>query len=478
MMLARLAGAYGYGGDIQDEGVKNPNYIYYDRNTRKMYKCLKQNQDISANVANFIPLDNNSLLEKLENLYKIENKTDYDILTILNRKFVVGSLETSGINATKKLVANGFSFKNSIVVATAKKDNCSVAVIHSGDNLDFSTLDATSGDNQNGICKVDFFILLKSSYIPEKGEAIADAIAKVWFGGQGIIGAILIGLAVGSIYTIFIQKHIVIKMPEQVPQAIAKQFEAMIPAFVIFLLSMVVYIIAKIATGGGTFIEMIYDVIQVPLQGLTGSLYGAIGIAFFISFLWWFGVHGQSVVNGVVTALLLSNLDANKALLAADKLSVSQGAHIVTQQFLDSFLILSGSGITFGVVVAMLFAAKSKQYKALGKVAAFPAIFNVNEPVVFGFPIVMNPVMFLPFVLVPVLAALIVYMAIAVGFMQPFAGVTLPWSTPAIISGFMVAGWQGAVIQIVILAMSAFVYFPFVKFQDKIAYNNELKNEE
>ena len=71
MMLARLAGAYGYGGDIQDEGVKNPNYIYYDRNTRKMYKCLKQNQDISANVTNFIPLDNNSLLERLENLFSL-----------------------------------------------------------------------------------------------------------------------------------------------------------------------------------------------------------------------------------------------------------------------------------------------------------------------------------------------------------------------------------------------------------------------
>ena len=70
MMLARLAGAYGYGGDIQDEGVKNPNYIYYDRNTRKMYKCLNQNSDVSANVANFIPLDNNSLLDRLENLYK------------------------------------------------------------------------------------------------------------------------------------------------------------------------------------------------------------------------------------------------------------------------------------------------------------------------------------------------------------------------------------------------------------------------
>ena len=161
MMLARLAGCVGYGGDIQTVGVKDINYIYYDRNTRKMYKCLNQNSDVSANVANFIPLDNNSLLDRLENLYKIENKTDYDILTILNRKFVVGSLETSGITASKTLIANGFSFKNSIVMATAKKDNCSVAVIHNGDNLDFSTLDATNGNNQNGICKVDFFILLK-----------------------------------------------------------------------------------------------------------------------------------------------------------------------------------------------------------------------------------------------------------------------------------------------------------------------------
>ncbi|MBF0788072.1 MULTISPECIES: PTS sugar transporter subunit IIC [unclassified Streptococcus] len=318
-----------------------------------------------------------------------------------------------------------------------------------------------------------FFILLRSSYIPEQGEAIGDAITKVWFGGQGIIGAIIIGLVVGAIYTVFIQRHIVIKMPEQVPQAISKQFEAMIPAFVIFLLSMIVYIGSKVITGGGTFIEMIYDVIQVPLQGLTGSLYGAIGIAFFISFLWWFGVHGQSVVNGVVTALLLSNLDANKALLTAGTLSVKNGAHIVTQQFLDSFLIMSGSGITFGIVVAMLFAAKSKQYKALGKVAAFPALFNVNEPIVFGFPIVMNPVMFVPFLMVPILAAVIVYGAIAVGFMAPFSGVTLPWSTPAIISGFMVAGWQGAVVQLLILLVSTLVYFPFFKVQDRITYKNE-----
>ena len=317
-----------------------------------------------------------------------------------------------------------------------------------------------------------FFITLRSSYIPENGEPIADALNKVWFGGQGIIGAILIGLTVGAIYTVFIKKKLVIKMPDQVPQAITKQFEAMTPAFVIFLLAMVVYVVAKVLTGG-TFIEMIYDIIQVPLQGLTGSLPGAIGIAFFISLLWWFGVHGQSVVNGIVTALLLSNLDTNQRLLSAGELSLENGAHIVTQQFLDSFLLLSGSGITFGLVVAMVFAAKSQQYKALGKVAAFPALFNVNEPIVFGFPIVMNPLMLLPFLLVPVLSAALVYGAIAIGFMAPFAGVTLPWSTPAIISGLMVAGWQGAVVQTLILILSTVLYYPFFKMQDRIAYNKE-----
>lgn len=102
MMLARLAGAYGYGGDIQDEGVKNPNYIYYDRNTRKMYKCLKQNQDISANVANFVPLDNNSLLERLENLIKFDNFNSHNQgwFQIASRLIVYGSFEyTYGINS-------------------------------------------------------------------------------------------------------------------------------------------------------------------------------------------------------------------------------------------------------------------------------------------------------------------------------------------------------------------------------------------
>ncbi|SCL91479.1 PTS sugar transporter subunit IIC [Sporanaerobacter sp. PP17-6a] len=318
-----------------------------------------------------------------------------------------------------------------------------------------------------------FFIITNSYMVTDKGDMVKDVISKTWTGGQGMITAIIVGLFVGYSYSWFMKRDIVIKLPESVPKAISNQFAALIPATFIFLVSMIVYIIFKFGFNT-TFIEWIYQVLQVPLQGLTDSLPGVIAIAFFISFLWWFGVHGQSVVNGIVCSLLTANAVENTEMLqATGKLVVGGGAHIVTQQFLDSFLLISGSGITFGIVIAMLFRAKSNQYKSLGKLSIVPAIFNINEPVTFGLPIVLNPIMFVPFVAVPVIAALIVYGSIAVGFLKPFSGVLLPWSTPFLISGLMVGGWKGCLIQVIILLMSCLVYYPFFKKQDQIAYQQE-----
>lgn len=116
MMLARLAGAYGYGGDIQDDIIKNPNYIYYDRNTRKMYKCLKQNQDISANVANFIPLDNNSLLERLENLFKIDSHNDITTIKFGNVVIIYGTFRNVRFNESTDIVIP-VTFKNASISA-------------------------------------------------------------------------------------------------------------------------------------------------------------------------------------------------------------------------------------------------------------------------------------------------------------------------------------------------------------------------
>ena len=117
MMLARLAGAYGYGGDIQDDIIKNPNYIYYDRNTRKMYKCLKQNQDISANVANFIPLDNNSLLERLENLFSFSNQSEINIIKFSNIAIVFGTFKNIEFNKSTDIIIP-VTLKNVSVMST------------------------------------------------------------------------------------------------------------------------------------------------------------------------------------------------------------------------------------------------------------------------------------------------------------------------------------------------------------------------
>ena len=149
MMLARLAGAYGYGGDIQDEGVKNPNYIYYDRNTRKMYKCLKQNQDISANVANFIPLDNNSLLERLENLQRYEvldktSETKYTSL-IFSKIGLIGHVFVdvpSGISKTLREGALLFTFPNGY---RPKSFNLKLVISHSSGANARTRYDASTG---------------------------------------------------------------------------------------------------------------------------------------------------------------------------------------------------------------------------------------------------------------------------------------------------------------------------------------------
>lgn len=123
MMLARLAGAYGYGGDIQDEGVKNPNYIYYDRNTRKMYKCLNQNSDVSANVANFIPLDNNSLLDRLENLITFSNNKDWNIIELTNEKVILMLKKRVSYSSNKYTFELPFKIENEIVLASSEDIN-------------------------------------------------------------------------------------------------------------------------------------------------------------------------------------------------------------------------------------------------------------------------------------------------------------------------------------------------------------------
>ncbi|GJM47675.1 PTS sugar transporter subunit IIC [Weissella soli] len=300
----------------------------------------------------------------------------------------------------------------------------------------------------------------------------SGVIDKAWLGGKGMIVAILVGLFVGWSYSWFLKRNITIKMPEQVPANVAASFTALIPGAAIVTVATIIYGIFKLGFQT-TIVEWIYTVIQTPLQHATDGPLGVVVVAFIPVFLWFFGVHGATIVGGIMTPLLLANNADNLALYKAGNLDVAHGAHIVTQAFMDQFITVTGSGMTIGLVIFMLIRARSVQMKTLGKLEIVPALFNINEPILFGLPLVLNPLMAVPFILAPLVSGFLTYGAIALGVIAPFNGLYVPWTTPAIISGLIVGGWQGALWQGLMLVVTGLLYWPFAMKYDKVLQDQE-----
>ncbi|WP_431086902.1 PTS sugar transporter subunit IIC [Paenibacillus sp. 8b26] len=320
---------------------------------------------------------------------------------------------------------------------------------------------------------ISFLIVTNSFVLSEAGDKIGGVIPKTWTGGQGMITSILVGLAVGAIYSWFMKRNIRIKLPESVPTGVSNAFSALIPGFAIMLLSMIMYIICD-QLQGVSMTEIIYQVLQIPMQNLSDTLPGIIVIMALISIFWWFGLHGPNIVMGIMAPILTSNALANQAVLdAGQALTVGENAKIVTVQVVDIYAKFGGAGITLGFIFAALFVARSQQVKQLSKMSLVPGLFNINEPMIFGLPIVFNPLMLIPFVTVPVLATLMTYFSVLTGFVAPFNAVQVPWTTPPFISGFILSGWQGVVLQLAILIVAVVVYYPFVKMLDKVSVAQE-----
>lgn len=320
---------------------------------------------------------------------------------------------------------------------------------------------------------ISFILLMNQSVVaPESQEVVAKALNMETLGGKGMVAAIIIGLLTGWIYTYFLKKKITIKLPDSVPANVANSFTALIPSFVIISGSLVVFILFEIF-GHTTFVDFIYSTIQIPLQGVTDSYGGVLAISLLVPGLWLFGVHGAAIIYGVMLPILTANSNANAELAQQGQLGLEHGGRIVTLAMMDNIIDLTGSGFTIGIVVFMLFFAKSTQMKALGRIEAVPAIFNINEPILFGLPVVMNPLIAVPFVLVPFLAGTLTYFGQLWGLLPLFNGVVVPWTTPAVISGYLIGGWEMAVWQAILLVISVLVYFPFMKKQDSILYKQE-----
>ncbi len=280
---------------------------------------------------------------------------------------------------------------------------------------------------------------------------------------QGLFIALIIGLFITDLYVWIVHKNITIKMPATVPPAVANSFVSLIPGFLCLLLVWVIRLVV-----GATPMKSIPNIINFflakPLGAVNNSFWGALIVEFVISLLWFFGIHGANTVSGILQPIWLSAMFQNNVAFKASK----EIPNVVSQQFFDCFDHIGGSGATLGFAIMIALLARSAQLKDLGKLVIGPAAFNVNEPIIFGAPVVLNYQLFVPFFLAPLANASITYITMATGLVHKTIGVMVPWTTPPLFSGWLATGHvSGIILQIVLIIIDAAIYYPFFRSLDK-----------
>ncbi len=293
---------------------------------------------------------------------------------------------------------------------------------------------------------------LQEGSVVADGWAMANGVTR--FGTTGIFTAIIMAVVTVLLYRMCVKKNWVIKMPESVPEGVSRGFTALIPGFVV---AFTVIIINGVLVALGTDI---FNVIAIPFSfvgGLTNTWIGLVIIYLLTQALWVVGIHGANIVFAFVSPIALSNMALN-----------ADGARfIVAGEFSNMFVIAGGSGATLGLCIWCAFRARSSQLSAIGKAAIVPAIFNINEPLIFGLPIIYNPALAIPFLTAPIVSMTIYYFAMKLNLIGAVIA-QVPWPTPVGIGAFLGTADVKAIPLAFVCAIAAFlVYWPFIRRYDK-----------
>ena len=284
---------------------------------------------------------------------------------------------------------------------------------------------------------LSFFLVTPFTFMIEKtGESINGIIPLSRLGSQGLFVAIIMSIFTIEIFNFIVKKNIIIKMPDSVPPSVAKSFAALIPGCVVILLSLVIRIGFEVSP-----FDNIHEVAKVlltgPITAVGASFPGMVILSLMNNLLWSCGIHGSNLITGgIASPALLALADQNRTAFAAGQ----PIPNVVTGPFFDVFHNTGGSGATFALAIMLLFLSKSQQLKEIGKLAIAPAFFNINEPILFGLPIVMNPILIIPFILAPLISSSVTYWAMYFGLVAKTAGIVIPWTTPPFLAGFLATG--------------------------------------
>ena len=303
------------------------------------------------------------------------------------------------------------------------------------------------------------FLVDADSYIPVMDVRFMDA--------KGLFVAIIFGIVSIEIFRFLVHKKLIITLPESVPPAIAKSFELLIPVAVVIVLFQALNIIIQ-----KKLIMMIPELVMKifePLLHVSDSLPSIIILLLVIHILWFAGLNGTNIVDAIVKAITLSNLAINQAALQAGE----PVTKIFAGGFFDSYVFMGGVGTTLGLAIAMV-RSKNEHIKSIGKLSIVPAVFNINEPIMFGAPVVMNPVLMIPFIALPIINATIAWIFTKLNIIGHIVSL-VPWTTPGPLAALLATNLNvgSMILSLVLIFTSYLAYIPFLK-----AYEISLEKEE
>lgn len=289
-----------------------------------------------------------------------------------------------------------------------------------------------------------------------------------WTNSGGLFSALIIGLISVIIYAKLMIKKVTIKLPEQVPPAVSKAFAAIIPGTIAIYTAGIIQYLCTQFLGNG-LPELINQYLQVPFQNLSQGLGAIIILVFAVQVFWFFGLHGPNVLapilDGGYIPLLNDNTNIYNTAMAAGKSlnDVVDQMFIWTRGSFDAFVWMGGSGCTIALLIAIMIFSKRDDARAVAKLSLPMGCFNINEPVIFGLPIVLNPIYFIPWLITPVILAVIAYLATASGLIPPVF-ITVPWVVPPVIYAILATGGSlmAGVIAAINLVVAVLCWIPFV----------------
>lgn len=294
-----------------------------------------------------------------------------------------------------------------------------------------------------------------------------------YLNATGLFTGLIVALIATEIFVKLIKKNIIIKMPDSVPPAVGKAFAAVIPGVVtLFIFGIIAFIITKL--NANSLYDLIFNAIQKPLQGFSQGVGSAVVLTMLISLFWFFGLHGGNIMDPIMNSLYLPALEANAT-------AVQQGLaapNMITRAFFDCYVNLGGAGATLALILAIFLVSKKKrEYREVAKLSAPLGLFQINESVMFGLPLVLNPLMIIPFIIIPGVLTFTAWLATYAGIIPP-TYIAIPWITPVGIGAFLATGGNllAGLMALINFAIATVIYIPFVALADRM--NMEKKEKE